>query len=498
MRVVHFLTSNAASNYGSDFFIGLPESFGFLPESHLVIGSPLSIGQCVSYTVETASGVIAQGCVSLHAHHMVTLSYSELVVTDSVYTNREKGIHIHADGEGMIFVVLNTVTPYSGGFANLLTYPCPKEQQEKYEYYAVSTTSQTSLKSQVLLVACEDNTEVTVTPTTDVTLPLDTQTIDSPLVAISAGDNHTFTLNQMQTFLLYSSAPSADITGSNIVSTKPLTVISGHQCGNVPISYSFCEQLAVQVPPVTTWGTDFLLTPFAGRTSGQYYKIVTSRANTTITYKCGSSDTVSSDLTDPGASLLFSTTPSTYCYLHSSKSILVVQLATGGSITTGGDNLGDPVMTMVAPLQQYVTNMTFLTIDSIGAATHSISIAVVANDSQSSPWGILLDDLPLNCEWTEMQDSDGCIVGYGCTLSLINSGPHSVSSAEANTLFSAIVHGFVSSPHLQGYAYLSGLALQNLEHSGMLLCSVETCHNMLCISIVLFSASIFYHCTARS
>ena len=63
----------------------------------------------------------------------------------------------------------------------------------------------------------------------------------------------------MQTFLF--GAPGNDITGTSIVSNKPLTVISGHECGNVPDDVPRCEHITEEIPPTVHWGQQFLLTP---------------------------------------------------------------------------------------------------------------------------------------------------------------------------------------------------------------------------------------------
>ena len=156
-----------------------------------------------------------------------------------------------------------------------MAYPCQDISGAPYEYYIVSRNSSSSqTKSEFLLVGCEDDTTITITPTQTVSIPKDTQSSSSTLTSIFSGVSKQITLNKMQTLLIGKS--STDLTGSRIVSNKPLTVISGHECGNV-LSGSPCEHLTEQIPPSTTWGRKFLLVPFGGRNNGQYYKVVSSR-----------------------------------------------------------------------------------------------------------------------------------------------------------------------------------------------------------------------------
>ena len=275
-------TTPTASSYGKDFFIAIPSTFHFRLAPQLIIGT---FASNASYSVETTAGVIQTGSVSFSSP--ATVTFNTAILVDGVeYAHREKGIHVRATGMEPIFILVTTSN--IAGFGDYLAYPCQNFETDGYEYYAVSVTSTSSgFRSQVVLVACEDDTEIMITPTETVNLPMEA---DSTLISILAGDNHTVTINQTQTLLV--ATTGADLTGTKIVSNKPLTVISGHECGNVPESVKFCEQLAVQVPPTSTWGSEFLLAPFTGRTSGQYYKVVASSNGTTVICKCGTSSTL--------------------------------------------------------------------------------------------------------------------------------------------------------------------------------------------------------------
>ena len=439
-------TKPAASSYGKEFFIAVPSTFRFGLTSQLIIGT---FASNASYSVETAAGVIQTGIVHYSSPATTTFNTTDILVAGSEYAHRNKGMHVQATGLEPIFILVTNINIL--GFGDYLAYPCQNFETDDYEYYAISTTS-TSLgfRSQVVLVACEDDTEVTITPTETVNLPRDAQDSDSSLIEILAGDYHTVTLNQMQTLLL--STMGADLTGTKIVSNKPLTVISGHECGNVPESLNFCEQLAVQVPPTSTWGSEFLLAPFTGRTSGQYYKVVASCNDTTVVYKCGTSNITGTILTNPGQSFLFRTELTDYCYLFTSKPVLVVQMATGGSV----DNLGDPVMAIVPPIPQYVSSASFLSLETVTFDTHSISVTVAKKHFRSLD--ILFDGMPLNCVWNEIVNLDDRVVGFGCNMN-VTAGSHIVSHSAEGGLLSVMAYGFDSTP-LWGYAYTAGMNIQ--------------------------------------
>ena len=70
-----------------------------------------------------------------------------------------------------------------------LAYPCVDFQEDVYEYYVISVQEMSTdhiHHSQVLLVGCENYTNVTIAPTASTELPLDAQT-DSPMVTVASG-----------------------------------------------------------------------------------------------------------------------------------------------------------------------------------------------------------------------------------------------------------------------------------------------------------------------
>ena len=192
-----------------------------------------------------------------------------VVTNDSSYSNRNKGIHVYSQAAGEhVSVVLmhysrHTIGEYSA-------YPHRNFPINQYKYYAVSTvTIGVIVLSQVLLVGNEDNTTVTIVATQPLNLPQDAQSSESGTIYVPAGSAYTLTLHKLQTFFF----GSIDLTGTSIVSDKPLTVVSGHECGYIPDqSVPYCEHITEQIPPTITWGKRFLLTPYANLSAGPYYK----------------------------------------------------------------------------------------------------------------------------------------------------------------------------------------------------------------------------------
>ncbi len=439
----------AATSLGKDFYVAIPETFGFSMKAEIMIGTTVD---SASYSVESPAGEIAKGDVSYDTPAKVDIDI-DMTVKNSEYGNRKKAIHVRATGKKLIYVIVAVYQP--AGFGSYLAYPTTTLLGPIYKYYAVSSSTQLTVKSQVLLVSYLD-VKVTITPTKAISLPKDAQDPSSQLVDIGPGDSHILKLKPMQTLLI--STTEADLTGTLIKSNQPLTVLSGHACGNVPRPYGFCELLTVQIHPTFTWGYEFLLAPFAGRTGDQYYKVVSQNTDTTVLYKCGDDATLTIVLENPGDSYVIRSGDSEYCYLVTNKRLLTVQMATGGDTSTGGDGKGDPAIALVSPVQHHIGTTSFTTLKDDQFSTHAISVTVKADLFRSLD--ILLDGTPVECEWKAIKNHDDCVAGYGCTQEVLH-GSHTVSHNGDGGLLSVMVYGFNPSPE-RGYAYLAGMDVKRV------------------------------------
>ena len=461
----------AAGSTGKDFFVGFPDSiiaFNSNPLS-LVIGS--SSATPAGYSVTAFSDgeepvEIAAGSVDFN--NPAVLPQSKDFAVTSI-ADRRKGLHVRSTGDEEIFV--QVVSTYFNGYSNYLAYPCSGASahdgaEDSYTYYALSTVPPGPgfSKSQVLLVACQDDTSVTITPTKTVSLPQDAQDTSSESVDVAPGTAHTLTLHQQQTLLVANL--NEDITGTRIDSDRPLTVISGHECANVPPTTNSCEQLTVQVPPTYTWGYNFLIHHYTGRTSDSFIKVIAAENSTVISYRCGSARPAAFPISDAGGSFFLRLTPAEgNCTLQSSSPVFVVQMAHGGDTFTGGDGRGDPVIAIVSPTQQYVSKTKFIVPQEVDFQ-NIISVFVPAEHYLTGESSVLLDDQPLDCaNWIVLLNTTSdtpAAAGYVCSSS-VTGGAHNVSHASENGLLSVMSYGFNS---LSGYAYLTGMQLQRLELEG--------------------------------
>ena len=443
-----------SSTYGRDFFIGLLPTltsgsslFTGFAGVWLTIGTPDSVAE---FLVQSSNQTIYEGNVTSNSPVRVIIPI-DLVVTDSGYDNRHKGIHIHAMGEDRLFILAETIDVFVVGYGTFLAYPDPRpllgEDISLYEYIVMSIDDPLISESIFLMVAFDDNTSIIIQPSQRIQVPEDLQASNYTLITVERNtSSHELILNQGQTLLV---SENSDLTGTKIIATKPLTVISGHRCANIPPGLG-CEPLAVQIPPVATWGTKFLLAPFAGRNDPQLFRVVTD-SDTSLQISCGNSSVVTAFTTNS----IYTFVTFDYCYVQSANPIFLVQISTGNS----EESQGDAAIAIVSPIDQYIHEIEFF---SLSLPLDYISITVAAE--HYNPDNFLLNGTVLSCSWQEIYNNIGSIVGYGCSKNITSGNSsiiqHRFSHSLPNGSFSVTAYGFIGGA---GYAYLAGQQLKITE-----------------------------------
>lgn len=340
-----------------------------------------------------------------------------------------------------------------------------------YEYYAVSVpigidaiaeSTSVSPNSSFLIVACHDNTSVTITPTQSIVNP------NHPDRLVAGGESVTIILNRTQT--LYTSSPY-DLTGSLIAATAPITLLSGHECGNVPQNVSQCDHMVEQIPPTLNWGMEFLLAPTAGREADDVIKIIASEGDTLIDVSCvGSEATLGTThaqypITNEGESVSFNKNATHgYCYVLSTKPILVVKFAVGVAADRQIPQKGDPFMVLIPAISQYLNKMVFATAQQFQYSSlslnHFLNIFVPEDADVFNSSNILLDDDVVTSDWVPIP-CDARHPGQVCghTTSVALSGfqvAHRLSHNRPDGKVSGIVYGL---DYRESYAYVAGMML---------------------------------------
>lgn len=211
------------------------------------------------------------------------------------------------------------------------------------EYRAIGYTKLASdLLSALSIVATEDDTDVEITPTATTSTG---RPAGKPFkVRLRKGDVYTVGAR-------WESIGPCDLTGTRIVATKKIAVFSGHNCAYVPSKVEACNHLVEQLPPVSAWGLHYYIGNLKER-SRYTYRVIASENKTRVFEN--------SRLIGVLAAGEFYESLNTFnsVQVTADKPILVAQFAQGFK---NGDSVGDPMMILVSPTQQFLKEYRFAT-----------------------------------------------------------------------------------------------------------------------------------------
>ncbi len=160
------------------------------------------------------------------------------------------GINVVADEPILVYVVCR-YTNTSDGFL-----PIPVTGMGK-DYVMTAYSGWVWNNTQLFppfagIVAAYDNTKVSITAggSSSTNFELDGGTIRKTGQSIGP-----ITLQRGDVYLFSAKGSDPDISGSRVKSTKPIGVVSGQLCTNVPVDNRWCDYTVEMDLPVNTWGT---------------------------------------------------------------------------------------------------------------------------------------------------------------------------------------------------------------------------------------------------
>ena len=388
------------------------------------------------------------GTTSYHNPHKVTIPASYEVL-DHTYSWRRKGLKVYSPGLEPISVIAYSFhTQYD--FVSYLALPCHKRPTTQYTYYVVSTLGWSDQTSQFMIIGCHNNSNVTIIPNNDITVPSDPQNSLADNINVLAGQSFKFVLHSLQTFFVFK--PYVDLTGTKIISDSPLTIISGHEAARVPAGTSDADPIATQLTPTITWGKTFLLPPHMGRSNGQSYKVIATNNKTNAVKTCDTKYNAVHIKFDEKNTNWFYTTNNTYCSIISDQPIYVAQI--GVSTQYDGGSFGDPSLNIVPPIKQYEHSIQFSALLSSGTSYYSV---VVPNDAYFNQ-SLLINDVLTNPPWVPIYAFDCTIYGYGYSTSF--SGTNTVAHPNPNGKLFVSIYGWRK---YAGYSYVGGMKLNSIN-----------------------------------
>ncbi|XP_078693769.1 IgGFc-binding protein-like [Branchiostoma floridae x Branchiostoma belcheri] len=286
-----------------------------------------------------------------------------------------------------------------------------------------------NLPTEFGVVGVYDGTTVTINPTQDVTFGGNNY---------PAGQNFTVSLDRFQTLQVQS---AEDLTGSRITSSHPVSVLSGNLftvIGNNQDGSG--DYIVVMMPPVDTWGKEFVTAPLAKRTAGDIFRVVAARDNTTVTVTGRNPRNL-----DAGQFWEFEAGSNEYLHVTSNEPVL----KTGDADNTNTD----PFSMIIPPVAQFEADYTFSTVELINSGTtHYVNLVIQSSDKA----GLIFDGQPLpgSTVWHPVPGTT-----YEATDLTISAGTHTATHSSPIATFGLFSYGFASA---EAYGYPGGLRLAQI------------------------------------
>ena len=200
------------------------------------------------------------------------------------------------------------------------------------------------------VTAKEDNTTVTLTPSA-------TGNKVFAGAGVAADGNGVVVLNEGDVLEVFTQpkggGPDAsDLTGTRVQSDKPVQVIGGHKCTNIPYNVQFCDRIEESIPPIDVLSKEYIVTaPLINNVNtkkNEMVRIIATEANTALTYEPPQNGAPAL-LANAGDYAEIALTQADF-RITGDKKIMVAQYFLGQN---GGGNSGDPAMTIAVTTEQF-------------------------------------------------------------------------------------------------------------------------------------------------
>ena len=315
---------------------------------------------------------------------------------------------------------------------------------------------------EFLVIAPYDSTIVTITA--------NAHTQDSlALLSHSPGDTWQVMLMRGQSYLVTSTGRypgTEDLTGSHVVSSKPVALLTGHRIAAIPITANSADYLIEMMPPADRWGTEYFDMPMAGRAiCGDYIRLLSAEDSNIITENGATIDTLNA-----GEWAEVDTVTSPRVFASSNKKRFIVAQFSYSAHYLGDTVNADPFMILMTPQEQFEHRILLRTPDPAQGTSFANYLTIIAPaDSMSA---IRINDIPATSYPLISQTtfpSTSPLLGGLCIQLPDGSGSYVATSRAA---FGMYQYGF---SNFEGYGWPAGMA-QNL-HSPDSLAPAQTYAN---------------------
>ncbi|MGB1276396.1 MAG: IgGFc-binding protein, partial [Nannocystaceae bacterium] len=264
------------------------------------------------------SKVVSDGAYRIRANHPVTvIQYSPI---DADVTN-----------DASLLLPVNAWT----GSAMVASYP----------FWINQLNNNIRTPGFYAVTASQDNTTVQLSPSA-------TGNVVQPGSGVAADGTGEVTLDRGDVLQVVTSLEAGDLTGTMISADKPVQLIAGHSCTEVPQGDLACDHLEESMPPIEALSDTYVVmppvqTPNNDMFHGEVVRVIASEADTAVVF----TPDIGEDITLENAGDFIDIPVGTQRYLvEADKKILVAQYMVGAQ---GGFGQSDPSMALAVATGQY-------------------------------------------------------------------------------------------------------------------------------------------------
>ncbi|KAH3818330.1 hypothetical protein DPMN_119935 [Dreissena polymorpha] len=294
------------------------------------------------------------------------------------------------------------------------TYVCLPVKSLERAYYVSSNRFETTGKDFVslfMVISPFANTEVNI--------------------SFPNGTSISKTLNWLD---VYQETNLNDLTGTIVLASKPVSVVSGHACVLIIDGGNNCDMIGEQMIPTNAFQTHFIVPPIL---SNKFIvRIFSSKSNNTVCMKNESFE----NCTMLGANQLFESAPQHLpLVVTSQEPISVIQYKGTQSY-----------MTTIPGVRQFMNSYTFVRPLVYQNKNDYISVTILSSASQT----LRLDGKLPSDQLVDTAHVVPPFNNYTVLTFRITAGYHVMSSTERNVVFGLIVFGF---DDLSAYGFPAGM-----------------------------------------
>ncbi len=283
-------------------------------------------------------GIEYDNTITVKANTVVNVQIPAMAQLRSVESPERLAVHITSDVEIGVYG-LSSRYQTTDTFLGLPTTVLGTEYRAVgYSKIQVSP----EMLSGLSIVATEDDTEVTITPR--VTTSMGRPPGVPYNVRLRKGDVYTVSAR-------WEAVGTCDMTGTHVKASKKIAVFSGHACAYIPPKVEACNHLIEQLPPMAAWGKHYYVGMLKER-SKYTYRVIAAYDSTKV---FEDSRVVATLRAGEHYENLNATR---HVQITADRPILVAQFAQGFK---NGDSVGDPMMILVSPTQQFMNQYRFAT-----------------------------------------------------------------------------------------------------------------------------------------